>query len=265
VPEPAGAVRLAADLSAGLQTWLRGRRVEHSTGQGEPAADRQQTPPGGALRIRYWLFGVPSMAEKRERGTIKDAMAISGLARRNIEAKAAAGKIPGAAKLFGGREWTFDLALLRALVDDEVKREWARNGCYWRGDVLWACAKVRGKRTRWSLETDDPKVAAQRRKKGKERLIADENNDLKRTFAEVVEDWETSVSAECSPKTVQRYLCSLEQWSPWLEDKMFTDAMRKRFLAHVVRERRKQGITNASIKRDLVAISSVANFAVNQE
>lgn len=50
-----------------------------------------------------------------------------GLKRRNIEAKAAAGKIPSAPKLFGGREWTFDPALLRASIDDEVKREWARN------------------------------------------------------------------------------------------------------------------------------------------
>jgi hypothetical protein len=78
--------------------------------------------PGDTAHPRFWCASMPG---KRERGTIKDAMVITGLVRRNIESKAAAGKIPGAAKLFGGREWTFDLALLRALVDDEVKRECA--------------------------------------------------------------------------------------------------------------------------------------------
>ncbi len=145
------------------------------------------------------------------------------------------------------------------------KKRRAPAGCYWRDNILWASAKIRGKRTRWSLETNDPKVAAERRQKGKDRLIADEHGDAKRTFAEVMEDWVTWVSAECGTKTVQRYLCSLEQWSPWLDGKMFADVMRKQFLAEVVRERRKKKITNATIKRDLGALSSIANFAVIQD
>jgi integrase/recombinase XerD len=46
---------------------------------------------------------------------------------------------------------------------------------------------------------------------------------------------------------------------------MFADVMKKRFLAEVVRQRRKDGITNATLKRDLVAMSSMANFAVVQD
>jgi hypothetical protein len=36
-------------------------------------------------------------------------------------------------------------------------------GCYWRGNVLWAQAKVRGKRTAWTLRTADPAIATERR------------------------------------------------------------------------------------------------------
>jgi hypothetical protein len=35
-------------------------------------------------------------------------------------------------------------------------------GCYWRGRILWGCIKVRGTRTRWSLKTGEPIVAAAR-------------------------------------------------------------------------------------------------------
>ena len=36
-------------------------------------------------------------------------------------------------------------------------------GCYWRGNVLWAAAKVRGTRHAWTLRTADPAIAAERR------------------------------------------------------------------------------------------------------
>lgn len=36
-------------------------------------------------------------------------------------------------------------------------------GCYWRGNVLWAQAQIRGQRYNWTLSTDDPKIAVERR------------------------------------------------------------------------------------------------------
>ena len=36
-------------------------------------------------------------------------------------------------------------------------------GCYWRGNVLWGAASVYGKRYAWTLSTDDPKLASERR------------------------------------------------------------------------------------------------------
>jgi integrase/recombinase XerD len=143
------------------------------------------------------------------------------------------------------------------------KRAKAPPGCYWRGNILWACVKVRGQRIRWSLQTDDPKLAAERRKAGKDRAIADVHGDAKRSFAEVMAEWAPWIEARCGAKTVQRYACSLGQWMPYLEDKMLADVT-PRFIADVVRTRQKEGVTNATIKRDLVAVSSVCNFAIAQ-
>jgi site-specific recombinase XerD len=67
----------------------------------------------------------------------------------------------------------------------------------------------------------------------------------------------------CGGKTVQRCVCSLDQWAPYLEHKMLHDVT-SRFIADVVRAWQKEGISNATIKRDLVAVSSVNNFAVAQ-
>ena len=56
-----------------------------------------------------------------ERGDITDAMAILGIRKaRTIEAMAARGELPGAAKI--GRRWTFNLAALRAYVEEQERR-----------------------------------------------------------------------------------------------------------------------------------------------
>jgi integrase/recombinase XerD len=47
-------------------------------------------------------------------------------------------------------------------------------GCYWWGGVLYAGIKIGGKRHCLSLKTDDPKVAAVRRKAVRAKLIEQE-------------------------------------------------------------------------------------------
>ena len=49
----------------------------------------------------------------RERCKTAEAAAITGLDARTLQEKAAAGLIPGAAKIFG--RWTYDIAALRRL------------------------------------------------------------------------------------------------------------------------------------------------------
>ncbi len=63
---------------------------------------------------------------QQERGDVFEAMAILGLSNiRTVEAMAARGEIPGAAKI--GRRWTFDLKVLREFVKQKERKTWQRN------------------------------------------------------------------------------------------------------------------------------------------
>jgi integrase/recombinase XerD len=59
---------------------------------------------------------------------------------------------------------------------------------------------------------------------------------------------------------LQRYLCSLKQLDPWLSGKSLLK-INSAVISELVTERRKDGITNATIKRDLGALSAVMNHA----
>ena len=65
------------------------------------------------------------------------------------------------------------------------------------------------------------------------------------------------------PKTATRYLVSLKQLAPWLDGRALPD-IDGRLVAEIIRERQKAGVTNATIKRDLGALSSVMNYAILQ-
>jgi integrase/recombinase XerD len=137
-------------------------------------------------------------------------------------------------------------------------------GCFWRGDTLYGRTRIKGRLLVWSLRTSDPKVAAQRRKVAKERMIADVfHGDAKREFVEVLELWAVSIDKQVSTRTAQRYACSLDQMRPWLDGKA-VDEIDSRIIAEIVRGRSAAGLTNATIKRDLVALSSVLNFAIDE-
>ena len=74
----------------------------------------------------FLIFWLPAMSRPytarnivQERGTIAEAVAIIGLPARTVQAMAAIGKIPSAAKLAGSRRWTFDLSALRRWIKHE--------------------------------------------------------------------------------------------------------------------------------------------------
>jgi len=137
-------------------------------------------------------------------------------------------------------------------------------GCYWRGRILWGEIQVKGQRIRWSLKTDDPAIAKARRQAGKERAIADVHGDARRTFAEVFTAWDAQLERTVGPKTAQRYLISLKQLAKWLDGRDLVE-VDGRLVAEIIRERQRKGVTNATIKRDLGALSSIMNFAILQD
>ncbi len=140
----------------------------------------------------------------------------------------------------------------------------APTGCYWRGNTLWGRVKLNGRDIRWPLHTSDPAVARARRAAGKDRLTADAyHGDGPRTFVEALESWEPWIERKAGPKTVQRYACSLDQLQGFLEGKRIAE-IDGRLVADIIRARTADGVSNATIRRDLVALSSVINFAIDQ-
>ena len=95
-------------------------------------------------------------------------------------------------------------------------------GCFWRGNTLWGRIYINGREIRRSLQTSDPKIAAQRRKAAQERVIADKFGDATRDFVEVVEAWSQWITRQVGPATSRRYACSLDQLQPHLDGKMLS-------------------------------------------
>jgi integrase/recombinase XerD len=144
------------------------------------------------------------------------------------------------------------------------KRPTAPAGCFWKGNTLYGRTRVAGQLIRWSLETNDPKVAAARRKSGKDRLIAVKRGDAVHHLHDVIEEWSSDwLIPNKGSKTAKRYLCSIAQLAPLLEGKTL-DVIDGKLIADMIKARRLAGATNATIKRDLVALSSVFNYAIDQ-
>src|SRR5690606_14576765 len=63
--------------------------------------------------------------------------------------------------------------------------------------------------------------------------------------------------------TINRYLVRLGRLRPWLDDK---DVQRidQDLVRQIVRDRAKLGVTNATIRRDLTAMSSVLDCAIDE-
>jgi len=137
----------------------------------------------------------------------------------------------------------------------------APKGTFWRGPVLWGRIQAEGGDIRWSLRTDDPVVALARRTKERDRQIAvSKFGDERKTFAEVLEAWGTHVTRNVAPRTAQRYAVSLGKLEPFL-DGLYLDEVDGAVVGEIIDGRIANGVTNATIKRDLVALSSVLKFA----
>jgi len=151
----------------------------------------------------------------------------------------------------------------------------APTGCFWRGDVLYGRVQVGGQDLKWSLRTDDPKIASARRRTERDRQVAlFRYGDARRTFAEALDGWATFIASQVSPKTMTRYASSLATLQPHLEG-LYVDEIDTKLIGDIVRIRqtvarvptnRKHAVTAsiATIKRDLTALSSVMDYCVDE-
>lgn len=132
----------------------------------------------------------------------------------------------------------------------------------WRGDVLWGRKRINGKLRRWSLRTGDVELAGQRVEEDIKRLMAAAYyGDTRVRYEDIVASWaERHITHEVGAKTAVRYATSLRQLEPFLRP-LYLDEIDKAKIDEIVVARRAAGVTTATIRRDLTALSSVLKFA----
>ena len=137
----------------------------------------------------------------------------------------------------------------------------APRGCYWRGPTLWGLVTIARHKHRRSLRTADPAEARRRYKAWRKELIAAAHFGLERpTWQEAVLAWGQAGFGGAKPRTVQRYLTSLRMVDPILGT-LYLDQINRRSLGKVAS---RPGVTNATRRRDLTAVSAVLRHAVGE-
>lgn len=146
------------------------------------------------------------------------------------------------------------------------KQRKAPKNTFWRGGVLWGRVKVKGRDSKWSLRTSDPVIAAERVKAERKRQIAAAYyGDDRKLCEDVMLAWaEHHIAHTVSPNTAKRYAVSLGMLKPYLEGR-YLDEIDKVLVTKIVDGRREAGAATATIRRDLTALSSVLEYAIDQD
>lgn len=139
-------------------------------------------------------------------------------------------------------------------------------GLYTRNGIYWARFKVRGVEYRESLRTRSLAVAERRLKAARE-AVEDRvfyGASEAKSWPEAVVAWDGWIKRQGKrPATIKRYLVSLAQLRPWLDDKE-VQRIDNELVRQIVRERARQGASNATIRRDLSAMASVLDAAIDE-
>lgn len=141
-------------------------------------------------------------------------------------------------------------------------------GVYRRGEILWARFKVRGVEYRESLRTRSVAIAERRLKAVKQEVE-------ERAFFGAVDptpwkaavvSWATIGAKPLGLKsgTFLRYTTSLGQLRPWLDD-LDVHEVDAKVLKSIVQDRQRAGTSNATIRRDMTAVSSVLAHCVDKD
>lgn len=137
--------------------------------------------------------------------------------------------------------------------------------CYLRNGVYWARFKVRGVEYRESLRTRSERVAEKRVaaliEEVSDRAVFGIAGPI--SWPEAVVSWNASIGDSLGEKTFKRYAVSLRQLRPWLDAKAVQEVTAE-LLKDIIKDRKRAGVKNATIRRDLTALSSVLNHAVDE-
>lgn len=133
-----------------------------------------------------------------------------------------------------------------------------------RGTTWWARFTVAGKEFRGSLHTREADVARVRAHKWRDREVgAAKFGEDRKSYNDVYAAWSTFITTQVGVQTVKRYMVSLAQLEPFLTPRLL-DEIDRDLVADIVRERRAKGVTTATIRRDLTALSNLLEFAIDE-
>jgi integrase/recombinase XerD len=133
-----------------------------------------------------------------------------------------------------------------------------------RGEIWWLRATVNGRDYRESLRTRNVRTARKIRDKRLEEIEAEVWHGTRRIeWKEAVAEWVKATASHFSPSTKRRYAVSLGQCEAILSP-LTIDAIDGKTIAYLIDARRKGKASEATIRRDLTAISRVLEFAEGQ-
>ena len=134
-----------------------------------------------------------------------------------------------------------------------------------RGGNYYLRAYVKGQLIQRSLRTSDVKVArAERDKLLKEAEDWAWRGNRKVTWLDAVAEWIEHEGKDLSAETAKRYSVSLKQVEPYFAD-LNIAAINGKIIGEYARVRRKQGVSGATIRRDLTAISKILDYAISED
>lgn len=136
---------------------------------------------------------------------------------------------------------------------------------YLREGIYWARFKIKGVEYRESLRTRSERVAEKRMKALRE-SVEDEavyGIDGPVTWPAAVVSWNESIADAIGARTFSRYASSLKKMRAFL-DQHNVQTITADFLKDMIKSRKRSGVKNATIRRDLTALSSVFNHAIDE-
>lgn len=136
---------------------------------------------------------------------------------------------------------------------------------YKRGDIWWARFKVSGVEYRRSLRTASKSEAERRLKNVKQEVVGEARFGIvaPRSWQDAVLAWNKDAASDLNPKTVKRYVTSFKQVHPILAG-LEVHRIDVAKLKELVKARRINGASTATIRRDLTAISAVLKHAAEE-
>ena len=134
-----------------------------------------------------------------------------------------------------------------------------RNGQY------YLRAYIKGQLIQRTLHTSDVKVARIERDK----LIKEAEDwawrgNRKVTWLDAVAEWIEHEGKDLSPETAKRYSVSLKQVEPYFAE-LNISSINGKIIGEYAKARRKQGVSGATIRRDLTAISKIMDYAISED